>query len=65
MAERITRHQSRRDQQWRLDTEPLLALDMRLDEGSGAVLAYDLLDAACALHGNMAIFVEAGVANRD
>ncbi|WP_245601104.1 nicotinate-nucleotide--dimethylbenzimidazole phosphoribosyltransferase [Marinobacterium jannaschii] len=47
-----------------LDAEPLLQLDMRLGEGSGAVLAVDLLRAACRLHAEMATFAEAGVSDR-
>lgn len=44
-----------------LDAEPLLDLGMRLGEGSGAAVAVPLLRAACALHGGMATFAEAGV----
>ena len=45
----------------RLDKRPLLDLGMRLGEASGAVLAIPLLKAACACHGDMATFGEAGV----
>lgn len=45
-----------------LDAEPLLALDLRLGEGSGALAALPLLRLACALHGEMATFAETGVA---
>ncbi len=45
-----------------LDAQPLLVLDMRLGEGSGALTALPLLRLACALHGEMATFTEAGVA---
>jgi nicotinate-nucleotide--dimethylbenzimidazole phosphoribosyltransferase len=45
----------------RLDKRPLLDLGMRLGEASGAVLAIPLLKAACACHGGMATFEEAGV----
>ncbi len=48
-----------------LQAEPLLSLGMRLGEGSGAAIAYDLIDAACELHNNMATFDEAGVSDRD
>jgi len=41
---------------------PLLDLDLRLGEGSGAAVAVPLLRAACALHAGMATFAEAGVA---
>jgi nicotinate-nucleotide--dimethylbenzimidazole phosphoribosyltransferase len=44
-----------------LDADPLLDLGMRLGEGSGAAVALPLLRAACALHGGMATFDEAGV----
>jgi nicotinate-nucleotide--dimethylbenzimidazole phosphoribosyltransferase len=43
---------------------PLLDLDMRLGEGTGAVLAMALLRAAAATHNQMATFAEAQVANR-
>lgn len=48
-----------------LEARPLLALDMRLGEGSGAALSLPLLRHACALHNNMATFAEAEVANRE
>ncbi len=44
-----------------LAAEPLLDLEMRLGEGSGAALAVPLLQAACRLHGEMATFATAGV----
>jgi nicotinate-nucleotide--dimethylbenzimidazole phosphoribosyltransferase len=44
-----------------LSLEPLLSMDMRLGEGTGAVLALPLLDAAGALLRDMATFAEAGV----
>lgn len=47
-----------------LAAEPLLALGLRLGEGSGAALAVPLLRLACALHGEMATFAEAAVADR-
>ncbi|SDU86034.1 nicotinate-nucleotide--dimethylbenzimidazole phosphoribosyltransferase [Pseudomonas mucidolens] len=47
-----------------LEAEPLLALGLRLGEGSGAALAVPLLRLACALHGHMATFAEAAVADR-
>lgn len=45
-----------------LDAKPLLQLDLRLGEGSGAALALPLLRLACALHAGMATFDEAAVA---
>ncbi|GAB4186936.1 MAG: nicotinate-nucleotide--dimethylbenzimidazole phosphoribosyltransferase [Thalassobaculales bacterium] len=44
-----------------LGLDPLLDLGMRLGEGSGAAVAVLLLRAACAAHGGMASFAEAGV----
>jgi len=44
-----------------LDLRPLLQLDMRLGEGTGAVLASFILEAACRLLREMATFEEAGV----
>ncbi|WPN96807.1 nicotinate-nucleotide--dimethylbenzimidazole phosphoribosyltransferase [Pseudomonas sp. MUP55] len=47
-----------------LDAQPLLDLGLRLGEGSGAALAVPMLRLACALHGQMATFAEAAVADR-
>jgi nicotinate-nucleotide--dimethylbenzimidazole phosphoribosyltransferase len=47
-----------------LQAEPLLELGLRLGEGSGAALAVPLLRLACDLHGQMATFAEAAVADR-
>ncbi|OSP55278.1 nicotinate-nucleotide--dimethylbenzimidazole phosphoribosyltransferase [Pseudoruegeria sp. SK021] len=46
----------------RLGKRPLLSLDMRLGEGSGAVLAIGVLKGAVACLSGMATFQEAGVA---
>ena len=46
-----------------IDKKPLLSMDMRLGEGSGAVLAISMLQAAVACHSGMATFAEAGVAD--
>ncbi|GGO93625.1 nicotinate-nucleotide--dimethylbenzimidazole phosphoribosyltransferase [Stakelama pacifica] len=44
-----------------LGLTPLLSLDMRLGEGSGAAVAVQIIRAALAAHGGMATFAEAGV----
>ncbi|MCE7795471.1 nicotinate-nucleotide--dimethylbenzimidazole phosphoribosyltransferase [Sphingobium sufflavum] len=44
-----------------LGLEPMLRLDMRLGEGSGAAVAAMVLRSALAAHGGMATFAEAGV----
>ena len=44
-----------------LDAKPILDLSMRLGEGSGAAVALPILRLACALHGEMATFAEAGI----
>ena len=49
----------------RLGKKPLLALGMRLGEGSGAALAIGVIKAALACHTGMATFAQAGVANKD
>ena len=43
--------------------KPLLSMDMRLGEGSGAALAISVVQAAVACHSGMATFAEAGVAD--
>ncbi|MDK2926835.1 MAG: nicotinate-nucleotide--dimethylbenzimidazole phosphoribosyltransferase [Bacillota bacterium] len=45
-----------------LDLKPLLQMRMRLGEGTGAVLAMHLLEAACRIMREMATFDSAGVA---
>jgi len=47
-----------------LDARPLLDLDLRLGEGSGAAVALPILRLACALHNGMATFAEAAVPGR-
>jgi nicotinate-nucleotide--dimethylbenzimidazole phosphoribosyltransferase len=47
-----------------LDARPLLDLDLRLGEGSGAAIALPILRLACALHNGMATFAEAAVPGR-
>jgi nicotinate-nucleotide--dimethylbenzimidazole phosphoribosyltransferase len=44
-----------------LGLHPLLVLEMRLGEGSGAALTLPIIEAALALHRNMATFAQAGV----
>lgn len=43
---------------------PLLDLDLRLGEGTGAALAMGIIEAAVAAHNDMATFDSAGVSNR-
>ncbi|WP_420799335.1 nicotinate-nucleotide--dimethylbenzimidazole phosphoribosyltransferase [Ktedonospora formicarum] len=47
-----------------LGLTPLLSLDMRLGEGTGAVLAMHILEAALRTHREMATFADAGVSER-
>jgi nicotinate-nucleotide--dimethylbenzimidazole phosphoribosyltransferase len=47
-----------------LDLAPLLDLDMRLGEASGAAVALNILRAALACHSGMATFAEAGVTDK-
>lgn len=44
-----------------MDLRPLFDLGMRLGEGSGCPLAFQVLDAACAIINAMATFDEAGI----
>jgi nicotinate-nucleotide--dimethylbenzimidazole phosphoribosyltransferase len=46
-----------------LNKKPLLALNMRLGEGSGATLAINILKSALACHSGMSTFAEAGVSD--
>lgn len=47
-----------------LEVEPIVNLNLRLGEGSGAATVVPLLRLACALHNNMATFVEAAVSGK-
>lgn len=48
----------------RLGLRPLLDLEMRLGEGTGAVLAFHIVEAAARILNEMATFAEAGVSNK-
>jgi len=47
-----------------LGKEPLLDLRLRLGEGTGAALAYPLVEAAARMVREMATFASAGVSNK-
>jgi len=47
-----------------LGMTPLLDLEMRLGEASGAALAINVVRAACACHAGMASFADAGVSDK-
>ncbi len=44
-----------------MDLRPMLFLGMRLGEGSGCMLAFQVLEAACAVINDMATFDQAGI----
>ena len=44
-----------------MDLQPLFLLGMRLGEGSGCPLAFEILDAACVIINDMATFDQAGI----
>jgi nicotinate-nucleotide--dimethylbenzimidazole phosphoribosyltransferase len=48
-----------------LGLKPLLDLNMRLGEGTGAALGMTLADAACRTLSEMATFTEAGVSTKE
>jgi nicotinate-nucleotide--dimethylbenzimidazole phosphoribosyltransferase len=48
-----------------LELKPLLSLNMRLGEGTGAALGMTLAEAACRTLSEMATFTEAGVSTKD
>jgi len=48
-----------------LSARPLLKLNMRLGEGSGAAIAASTIKNALNLHANMATFTDAGVSDKD
>src|SRR3954453_4422442 len=47
-----------------LNVQPLISLEFRLGEGSGAAIALPLVRSACALHNGMATFAQANVPDR-
>jgi nicotinate-nucleotide--dimethylbenzimidazole phosphoribosyltransferase len=47
-----------------LGLTPLIDLDLRLGEGTGAVLAFHLVEAASRILREMATFAEAGVSDK-
>jgi len=48
-----------------MQADPILQLNMRLGEGTGAVLAMQLIEQALTCYHSMATFSSAGVSNRD
>jgi nicotinate-nucleotide--dimethylbenzimidazole phosphoribosyltransferase len=65
MAGHVSAEGAHREVLRRLGKRPLLDLDMRLGEGSGAALSVGLVKAALACHRGMATFAEAGVAGKE
>jgi nicotinate-nucleotide--dimethylbenzimidazole phosphoribosyltransferase len=49
----------------RLGIRPILDLDMRLGEGTGAALAMQVIEAAVKIYNEMATFDSAGVSGKD
>lgn len=47
-----------------MGVQPLIDMNMRLGEGSGAAVVVPMMRLACALHNNMATFAQAGVSNK-
>jgi nicotinate-nucleotide--dimethylbenzimidazole phosphoribosyltransferase len=62
-AHRSQEHGHRVMLEW-LGLDPLLDMDMRLGEGTGAVLGISLAEAACKILAEMATFGEAGVSEK-
>jgi len=62
-AHRSQEHGHGRMLEW-LGLEPLLELDMRLGEGTGAALGMSLVETACKILDEMATFGEAGIAGK-
>ncbi|MFL2789328.1 MAG: nicotinate-nucleotide--dimethylbenzimidazole phosphoribosyltransferase [Paracoccaceae bacterium] len=49
----------------KLNKKPLISLDLRLGEGSGAAVSLGIIKSALACHSGMASFDSAGVSNKD
>jgi nicotinate-nucleotide--dimethylbenzimidazole phosphoribosyltransferase len=64
LAGHVSAEGAHRDVLERLGKQPLLDLNMRLGEGSGAALAIGLIKAALACHRGMATFESAGVSGK-
>ncbi|MEF3366505.1 nicotinate-nucleotide--dimethylbenzimidazole phosphoribosyltransferase [Methylocystis sp. 9N] len=64
VAGHVSAEGAHRDILARLGKRPLLDLDMRLGEGSGAALAIGVVRAALACHRDMATFQSAGVSGK-
>lgn len=61
LAGHVSAEQGHRRLLGRLGLDPILSLDMRLGEGSGAAVAVAVIRSALAAHSGMATFAEAGV----
>ena len=48
-----------------LGLKPILSLDMRLGEGTGAAIAISIIEASAKILGEMATFAEAGVSEKE
>ncbi len=64
-AGHVSREPGHRKLLERLGMIPLLDLDMRLGEGSGAAVAIGIIRSAVACHNGMSTFAEAGVTDKD
>ena len=64
MAAHVSRDGAHAEALRRFGKRPLLDLDMRLGEGTGAALAIGLVQAALACHRDMATFESAGVSDK-
>ena len=64
IASHVSAEQGHRRMLEYLGLTPMLHMDMRLGEGTGAVLAMDLVEAAAKVINEMATFAEAGVSEK-